>query len=254
MPNAVHPAVEHLFKSEDEPGSDGLLYPADAPSSPSRGSDAGLLSSPSSPDYLSPTKDPRDRYPLSDNETERYRQGSLPGTRGGMLSDTEHDSIVGSPPEKNWSWTWGALPTKSQTTTSEGLGAPSDNNDGTPRDLETPTSPLSPAPSSPNASTYARSLRSDSLVEHAPLMLPSSSSYEDDDYDGIPMLGNFKVDMSLCGQPDNLPKLSKEEAVILFRKNAVSFDDFCQNPGVLTDPNLVLRINDRWGFGSRRLK
>ena len=231
----VDPSVEHLFKVDDveeDEDQSTLALSADQNSE-------------------------RSRYPVSDTEMDRKRNGLRlvflqrflgqhfltrvawffrPHTTLSLLRDTEAEPIVGSPPEKNWSWTWGALPTKA---TAASIAPTDEDQTGTPPDdaPSTPASPLSPAPSSPTSA----GVRSDFFPDHA--LLPGAATIVDDDF---PLLGDFRVDMSLCGQPDNLPKLSKEEAVLLFRKNAISFDDFCQNPHVLTDPNLVLRINDKW--------
>lgn len=207
-----------------------------------------------------------DRYPLSDNEMDRLRPETRPNTRG-MLSDTEHEPVVGSPPDKNWSWTWGALPTKKTSTLTGEDGERSIEAAGEGASLppalhEVPSSPVRDDASSlasPRLSAVMDSPRSAALSDHMPLLAvpgppsmsvtdigTSISSFGQDDDDGLPSLKEFRVDMSLCGQPENLPKLSKEEAILLFRKNAVSFDDFCQNPAVLSDPNLVVRINNQY--------
>ncbi|KAI9021944.1 lipin 3, isoform CRA_b [Hyaloraphidium curvatum] len=187
----------------------------------------------------------RDRYPLSDTEMDRLRPDARADTRN-MLSDTEPEATVGSPPK--YTWTWGALPTKAAADPSQ----PSDTAGSQPSEGQTEdltieiasTAQLSPVSAPRDESgdldgSGARNERSPSpSLPGSPS--PASNEYEDSEY---PSLGDFKVDISLCGQPDNLPKLSKEEAALLFRKNSISFDEFCQNPSVLTDPNLVLRIN-----------
>ncbi len=72
----------------------------------------------------------------------------------------------------------------------------------------------------------------------------------------------MKVEISLCGSQlgstvnKDVRSLFKTEVVLLmtpqqvldatFNKYKVSFDDFCNNPAILMNPDLVFKIQDRY--------
>ncbi len=49
------------------------------------------------------------------------------------------------------------------------------------------------------------------------------------------------ISMSLCGGLTD----SGEIPTDLFQQHLVTYDDFCNNPNILADPNLVIKIDDK---------
>ncbi|KAI8923021.1 Lipin/Ned1/Smp2-domain-containing protein [Entophlyctis helioformis] len=54
--------------------------------------------------------------------------------------------------------------------------------------------------------------------------------------------GPMKLELSLCGQIKELRTATPQAADIIFKKQLVSFEAFCDNPAIVSDPNLVVRV------------
>ncbi|KAM9361200.1 phosphatidate phosphatase LPIN2 [Symphorus nematophorus] len=53
---------------------------------------------------------------------------------------------------------------------------------------------------------------------------------------------NMDVSMSLCGQEGDTSQITKEK----FMQHIVTYQDFANNPGIIEDPSLVIRINSNY--------
>ena len=76
---------------------------------------------------------------------------------------------------------------------------------------------------------------------------------EKDSPEGTPINGifpgkDFDVELSLCGEfflQDIITPWEAEDCLDIFYKYEINFEDFCFNPAVASDPNLIVRINGR---------
>lgn len=71
---------------------------------------------------------------------------------------------------------------------------------------------------------------------------------EPENVEGEPSFSDFDVELSLCGeffQQDIITPWEADECLDIFYKYEINFEDFCFNPSVASDPNLVVRINGR---------
>ncbi|CAG8531529.1 4268_t:CDS:10 [Paraglomus brasilianum] len=76
---------------------------------------------------------------------------------------------------------------------------------------------------------------------------PNGSHWEEDDeHDGIIEIGGrkYEIGISLCGSKEF--GVNQKTDAELFRKNQISYENFCENPHVLNDKALVVRYNDRY--------
>jgi len=59
---------------------------------------------------------------------------------------------------------------------------------------------------------------------------------------------DFDVELSLCGEfflQDIITPWEAEDCLDIFYKYEINFEDFCFNPAIASDPNLIVRINGR---------
>ncbi len=153
------------------------------------------------------------RMPLSDTEWESSSK-VIVQPRGGSrsLAVDAPTSPVSEGGQDKWSWSWGGLPHH--------------------QDPGSPTSPSSPGvtPFQPTSSPALINLN-----ESFPS--PAEVTVEIEKYEGWPTF-----ELSMCGDAGHLAKMPPMEADELFQEHLISYDKFCENPSILSDPNLVVRM------------
>ncbi|KAJ3290772.1 Lipin-3 [Borealophlyctis nickersoniae] len=211
--------------------------------------------------------DDMDEMPFSEDEFDPYNRRTpkpiaKPPTKSGPLSDNgveyadyahKHEPDT---TRKGWTWGWGTLPRKQgedrhrvsrpettmsvdekvgnylaglpeRTSTENGMVVAEgrEQRQGSPD----PSGDLAVRKASPEPATLPEG--DNSMISEAAL--------------NVTFNADTTIEMSLCGYKD-LKSVPMEAAEENFKKHEVTFEKFCSSPSLLSDPNLIVRINGNY--------
>ncbi|XP_069992168.1 phosphatidate phosphatase LPIN3 isoform X4 [Penaeus vannamei] len=198
-----------------------------------------------------------DFHPFSDTDLSPPPSPSSSRPPTPIKSDTEYeverqrtDFIDGSSQtdENKWSWTWGELPTpppKTPTRTSSSAADSSEMKNESDM-KKTSKGEVSAVKDDDVESGNGPSLpQSPHSVEGAigGPKLCSDSDFEDYRHPIFDYKGYHDIAFSLCGR---LHEYEGDFPESLFMQSLVTYDDFCENPQILENPDLVVRFGGKY--------
>ncbi|KAK8397854.1 hypothetical protein O3P69_004570 [Scylla paramamosain] len=198
-----------------------------------------------------------DFHPFSDTDLSPPPSPSNSRPPTPIKSDTEYeverqkaDFIDGSSQtdENKWQWTWGELPTPPPKTPTRMAASHPDSplvksstdknniigkDEGSTKDEDAESGNGPSLPQSPHS------------VEGAigGPKICSDSDFEDSRHPSFDYKGYQDIAFSLCGR---LNEYETDFPESLFLQSLVTYDDFCENPNILDNPDLVIRLGGKY--------
>ncbi|XP_047496262.1 phosphatidate phosphatase LPIN3-like isoform X2 [Penaeus chinensis] len=198
-----------------------------------------------------------DFHPFSDTDLSPPPSPSTSRPPTPIKSDTEYeverqrtDFIDGSSQtdENKWSWTWGELPTPPPKTPTRTSSSAADSSEmKSESDMKKSSKGEASAVKdddveSGNGPSLPQSPHSVEGAIGGP-KLCSDSDFEDYRHPIFDYKGYHDIAFSLCGR---LHEYEGDFPESLFMQSLVTYDDFCENPQILENPDLVVRFGGKY--------
>ena len=175
-------------------------------------------------------------------ETDEKVGIKIPGARFEQDLATDKKMPANSPP---WIWQWGGLPERSKE-----IAAATSNKELTlNRMVSSPVIGVTPAP---QTGVMSQEEKVGKYLAELPVYKNSKRIAIDEPLDdiitinvinGVESTTNAKVQMSVCGPITEFQKLDAEKAKLKFEEKIVSFQQFCDSPQMLANPDILFRVN-----------
>ncbi|KAJ3129456.1 Nuclear elongation and deformation protein 1 [Nowakowskiella sp. JEL0407] len=185
--------------------------------------------------------DIKEEYPFSDNEVDVDDKGNVRSKGPSSDTDVEYrfPDTKPTPSSSGWIWSWGSLPHQPPPSSPPAKSATFNPRLRVP-DEEVPESQESTTPPELSrqelVSEYLKGLKKPErriIVKQEDL---DELEHKEDD---------IQVEASMCGF-ERLLKVEEKIADETFKNHIVNYEALCENPTLLSDPNIVYRINGRY--------